>query len=407
MTKAENSNPHVFIINVFFAPYTYGGATVVAEQVANELRSKHGFRVSAISAHSRADLPAYSVIKSEQNGIVNYLINLPVGRPYAEVYDNSHVTEAIDGLMHTLEPDLLHLHCLQDVGVGGIAAAKRQGLPVVLSTHDFWWLCERQFMIRMDGQYCTQNPIRIEDCRGCVEHMSRARTRWSVLQAAAGQVDLITYPSEFAQDLSERSGLLACDSMVWENGVRLPGDGFFEAQAERRAASPKLSFGFVGGPSQIKGWPIVRKAFQQIDRDDFDGLLVDGSLDGSWWKGVKLDALQGDWRIHPRFSQDEMDAFYAKVDVLLFMSQWKETFGLTIREALARGIRVIQTDSGGTVEHAATDPDRMLQIGDGPDRLVPELTRVLETPEDHPAPLHVTSFAEQATAMATRMRALL
>lgn len=399
--------PHILVINVFFAPYSYGGATVVAEEVVRELRREHGFQVTAISATSRADMPAYSLLKTEVDGIANYLINMPFGRPYAELYDNSHVTEAIDGLMQTLAPDVVHLHCLQDIGAGVIAAAKRRGLPVVLSTHDFWWLCERQFMIRMDGRYCGQDPVRIEACRGCVDDMRRARSRDGVLKAAASQADLITYPSEFARGLCERSGLSAVDSMVWQNGVRLPTPAFFEAQARRRAKNDRLVFGFVGGPSHIKGWPIIRRAFERIGRDDFAGLLVEGSLDGSWWQDVKLSKLQGDWEVYPRFSQNELDDFYAQIDVLLFLSQWKETYGLTVREALARGIRVIQTDSGGSTEHAAVDPERLLPIGAGADQLIAEIERMLETPKDHPAPQHVTSFADQAKEIAVQMRSLM
>jgi O-antigen biosynthesis protein len=36
--------------------------------------------------------------------------------------------------------------------------------------------------------------------------------------------------------------------------------------------------------------------------------------------------------------------------VLLFPTQWKESFGLTVREALARNVWVITTDAGGVVE---------------------------------------------------------
>jgi O-antigen biosynthesis protein len=35
---------------------------------------------------------------------------------------------------------------------------------------------------------------------------------------------------------------------------------------------------------------------------------------------------------------------------LLFPTQWKESFGLTIREALARNVRVITTDAGGVID---------------------------------------------------------
>ena len=46
-----------------------------------------------------------------------------------------------------------------------------------------------------------------------------------------------------------------------------------------------------------------------------------------------------------------MDDFFSGIDVLLFPSQWKESFGLTVREALARDVWVIATDCGAPVEN--------------------------------------------------------
>jgi len=387
---------HIVIVNVFFAPYSYGGATIVAEQVAQQLRRRFGRRITAISAISRADLMPYAVVKVEHDGIVNYLINLPANRGYAELYTNPRVTEVVARLLDQLQPDLMHVHCTQEIGAGILSMAQRRGLPVVLSVHDFWWLCERQFMIRPNQRYCAQDPVRIENCRGCVEEVHRARLRFDTLRAEAGHADLITFPSAFARDLSLRSGLLAKRTAVWENGVRLPGPAFFEAQAERRARDSRLVFGFVGGPGQLKGWPLIKTTFESLERDDFSGYLVDASLDGSWWQGHDISKMKGDWKTHPRFSQDSMGDFYAKIDVLLFLSQSKETFGLTIREALSRGIRVIQTDSGGTAEYKGADRRRMLQIGDGPAQLRPLLERELNRAADHPTPCHVTGYHDQA-----------
>ena len=112
---------HVMVINVFFAPYSYGGATIVAEEVARALHRDHGLQITAISAMSRADLPPYMVMRSERDGIANYLINLPQGRSYAEAYDNPQVTEAVAELIRSLSPDLVHVHCVQDIGAGVIS----------------------------------------------------------------------------------------------------------------------------------------------------------------------------------------------------------------------------------------------------------------------------------------------
>ncbi|PJE26585.1 Glycosyl transferases group 1 [Pseudooceanicola marinus] len=393
------SAPHLLVGNIFFAPYTYGGATIVAEEVARHLALDHGWQVSAVSAVSRADLPAYALRKVQTGPVPNYLINLPPGRSYAAHYSNPQVTETVSRLLHSLAPDLLHLHCLQELGSGLIRAGREAGVPVVVSTHDFWWLCERQFMIRPDGRYCGQSPVRIEGCRGCVVDHDRARTRARHLARALAEADLVTYPSAFARDLSRASGLGARADAVWQNGVTLPGPDFADRQAARRARDPRLTFGFCGGPSQLKGWPLIREAFAPLTRQDFRVWLVDGALEGSWWQDVPLKSLPGDWQVRPRYSQGDMDAFWAEIDVLLFPSQWKETFGLTVREALARGVRVIQTDSGGTVEHAGPDRDRLIPVGAGAEALRREILHALDRADRHAEPVPVTGFAAQAEAL--------
>lgn len=389
---------HILLANVFFAPFTYGGATIVAEELAKALVARGDYRVTAVSMCVRAELETYTVMKSERDGIVNYVINVPAHRNYHEMYDNPQVTALLGEVMDGVRPDLVHAHCVQDMGAGVLQAARARDIPIILSMHDFWWICERQFMIRPDGTYCAQSPVRIDACRGCVGDMSTARTRLDHLKIIGGLADCITYPSRFAHDLVRASGFASTPGVVLENGVRQPEPGFHEVQAARRDRESTLTFGFVGGPSQIKGWPTIKAAFQMLDRADYRVLLVDGSQDGSWWKPAHTSGLQGDWRIHPRFAQADMDAFYARIDVLLFMSQWKETFGLAIREALARGITVIQTDSGGTTEHGAAAQDNLIPIGAPAETLRNRIAQALEQHPTFATPTPVAGYDDQARA---------
>lgn len=394
-----SAQPHILLANVFFAPFSYGGATVVAEQVARRLSARGTARISAVSLVSRPELAPYTVMRSQVAGIDNYLINVPAGRPYALHYDNPDVGRVVDGLITDLAPDVMHAHCVQEMGGDILRAAHRAGLPLILSVHDYWWICERQFMLRPDHVYCAQNPVRIKDCRGCVADHAAATRRFQTLQDIAGLADVVTYPSHFARDLCEASGLAPGRGVIWENGVHLPDADFTLRQAARRARDPRPVFGFVGGPSSTKGWPLIREAFQGLGRDGFAVHLVEGSLDGGWWRGHDFSNLPGEWCVVPRYDQLQMDEFYAGIDVLLFMSQWKETFGLTIREALARGIAVIQTDSGGTTEHPAADPATLIPIGSGPEVLRARLVAALDA---HPATVvpvvKVAGFDDQTRA---------
>lgn len=391
---------HLLVVNVLFAPNTYGGATHVAEQVAAELVRRHDVRVTAVSAMSRAEYAPYAVMKAERDGIVNHLINLPASRSPTEIYNNPLVAERVSAIVRDCTPDLAHVHCVQDIGANLLTTLQALALPVVLSIHDFWWLCERQFMIRPDGRYCGQDPINIEGCRGCVSDFPAAAERHHYLGRQAATADLVTYPSRFALDLCERSGLAPDHGVVWPNGIVPPAADFAVRQKARRDRDPRVAFGFVGGPSPIKGWPIIQDAFRALGRDDCVGYLVDASLDGSWYPPARYAGMRGDWRVHPRYDAATADNFYAKIDVLLFLSQWKETFGLTIREALARGIQVIQTDGGGTVDHNGRDRVRFLAIGDGPRKLLAEIERLLDAPElARPDPLPQPNYGAQAHAL--------
>ena len=398
---------HILVANVFFAPFSYGGATVVAEEVAKSLIALGGYRITAVSLCSRSDLAPYVLVKSQKEGIVNYLINVPPDRRYAEMYDNPEVTARLAELVSALEPDLIHAHCIQEIGTGIVAVGETMNIPVILSTHDFWWLCDRQFMLRLDQSYCGQFPVRIKDCRGCVDNYWAARLRFEHLQAIGQKAALITYPSQFAKTLSEASGFGPNRGVVWENGVRLPSRKFFEAQAIRRAKDPRVTFGYVGGPAQIKGWPQIREAFADMTRTDFRCVVVDGGLDRPWWKKADFRSLPGDWQIHPRYSQETMDAFYAEIDVLLFMSQWKETFGLAIREAIARGIDVIQTDSGGTVEHPLASRADLIPIGAPAHHLRGQIEGRLAQGHRRCSPEPVASFDVQARNFAALVEGVL
>ena len=56
------------------------------------------------------------------------------------------------------------------------------------------------------------------------------------------------------------------------------------------------------------------------------------------------------YSILPAHTQDNIDDFFNSIDILLFPTQWKESFGLTVREAIIRNVWVITTNAGGPVE---------------------------------------------------------
>ena len=83
--------------------------------------------------------------------------------------------------------------------------------------------------------------------------------------------------------------------------------------------------------------------------------------------------------IAPAYTQNNIDAFFADIDVLLFPSQWKESYGLTVREALVRDVWVIATDCGAAAEEIVEGVNgNVVPLGDEPGPLAKAITDVLD-----------------------------
>ena len=71
---------HLLVVNVFFAPRSYGGATVVAEEVARRIAASGAWRVSALSFSDYGAVDRPALIRTRlPEGIDHYTLNLGAG----------------------------------------------------------------------------------------------------------------------------------------------------------------------------------------------------------------------------------------------------------------------------------------------------------------------------------------
>ncbi|MEO1694750.1 MAG: glycosyltransferase, partial [Pseudomonadota bacterium] len=248
-------------------------------------------------------------------------------------------------VVDAVEPDVAHIHCVQDIGAGLISELSQRNIPIAVTVHDCWWICERQFMINTDQKYCHQTKIDLSVCRFCVPDIAFTRRRNDYLRRQLNACELVLFPSDFQRDLFVANDFAADRCRVNKNGVAMPAASF---ERTERPDATKVRFGFVGGPGPIKGAPQIVKAFRDIKRTDYELQVVDAARHiGHSWTDSGGWQIPGPVRFMPPYNAETMDDFFAGVDVLLFPSQWKESFGLTVREAMARGIWVIASDAGG------------------------------------------------------------
>ncbi len=343
--RASGGALKVVQTNVFFAPLSFGGATIVAEEVARGL-SERGCEVTVVTGALNTALPDTAVARYETHGMPVVAVQLPRGGGRALEHQNPEMARIFADVLSATRPDVVHFHSIQLLSASLADACVAAGVPYVITLHDAWWLCEKQFMVRDDGNYCFQRGIDLKVCATCVPDPSFTFRRSHELRKVLDGAALLLAPSEFQRQLYLDNGLDPAKVLVNKNGILLP-----EAAPPPRKVGPSLRFAYLGGRAHHKGYFWLKEIFEGLTESNFVLSLVDvqrklgvSLMEGDDWK------VQGRVEIVEPYSQDELDAFFAGVDVLLVPSKAKESFGLTVREALARNVWVISTDSGGATE---------------------------------------------------------
>jgi glycosyltransferase involved in cell wall biosynthesis len=364
----------VLMANVYYAPRSYGGATLVMEELARRLHARPDTEMFVVTTLPVDTEPA-RIVRTDHAGIT--VFQLPtLSQDVIGDFDNPLNLTAFGQVLDAVRPDVVHLHSLQWLSASLATACRDRNIPYVITLHDAWWLCARQFMVREDGSYCHQTKIDLRVCQNCVTGARHLEARRALLGAALRGAARLISPSAAHASLYLANGVPPETLVVLPNGVRLP------SQPVARTPSDRLRFAYVGGQVEVKGFSLVRHAFEALERDDWTLVLVDNTVNLGFSSVETKDwRVRGTLKIVAAYTQDGIDAFFADIDVLLFPSQWKESFGLTVREALARDVWVIATDGGGPADAIVEGVNGNLIPLDGkPDALRRAVAALLDRP---------------------------
>lgn len=335
----------ILLANVYFAPQSFGGATIVAEEMAQRLAKKENVEVYVFTSWSNDGAPDYGVVRYDAKGATVFAVKVPIIRTRLMDVEDDAMSQVFQEVLGAIKPDVVQLHSIQTLGVTLGSVCKAAGIPYAITLHDAWWLCERQFMVTGEDKYCFQTWIDPEVCARCVPDKDFNKQRTAIVRRGLFQADGLISPSHFFKQLYMDNGLDDERIFVNINGIKVPSSTY------KRSPSKRIRFGYVGGATPIKGYELVRKAFCELPECGIELVMVDNTLNQGYSSvGAKGFNAENPVRIVPAYSQDTIDEFFSGIDVLLFPSQWKESFGLTVREALIRDVWVITTDAGGAVE---------------------------------------------------------
>ncbi|CAH7426675.1 glycosyltransferase [Vibrio chagasii] len=338
------SKPRIVVFNVFYSPRSFGGATIVTEQI-NKLLQKHkGYEVYVVTTLPVDDaLRSYEPIRYEVDGVTVFGVPVPNGD--MELYNNKSIVDPVAKILEVVKPDLAHVHCLQGLGVGVLQSCIDNDVSYVITVHDAWWLCYKQFMIDSKGEFCGQDKIDLSKCKNCTDNKKAPSLRDTELRHYLKNACEVLAPSRYTADLHDLNNMHPKPLTVNKNGILMP-----EALIVKKF-NGRITFGYVGGNTPIKGSDLVIKAFSNINNPNVFLRIVDNMINlGHKSYPDHILSNLNNCTIVPGYNQNNIDDFFESIDVLLFPSRCKESFGLTVREAIARNVWVITTDSGGVTE---------------------------------------------------------
>lgn len=270
-------------------------------------------------------------------------------------FDNPGAARAFGETLRRFGPDVVHFHSMQGLGAGLLVEAARRDVPFVVTAHDFWWWCGRQFLCDRDYHPCCPTVV----AGVCPCHVDRSwleeRTRFTTAALAAAR--WVVAVSESAADVVLANGVPPDRVVVLGNPVDDATTGRARARARpgpspgNGASRDEVRFVFAGGSDPMKGLPVLREALRTLrgtpgwSADLYGVPDGDGTPDGASWPNV---------RTHPSYAPSELSRVLSEADVLVVPSVMQETYSILTREALAVGVPVVTTACLGP-EEVVTD----------------------------------------------------
>ena len=292
---------------------------------------------------------------------------------------NSSAYRELGTLIHRERPDVVHFHnTLPLISPAGYYAARAEGVPVVQTLHNYRLLCPVALFFR-EGRVC-------EDCmgkaipwpgvvHGCYRGSRAASgvvatmlTVHRAMRTWTETVDVYVALTGFARDKFVEGGLPADKILVKPNFVAPdPGPG-------RGGGGYAL---FVGRLAPEKGTGTMLAAWDRLENSIPLKIVGDGPLKDQVAKAAATRPTV-EWLGHRPVA--EVQAMMREADMLVFPSEWYETFGRVAAEAFAAGTPVVAADIGAVselVEHGRTG--LKFRPGD-PDDLAAQVDRALSKP---------------------------
>jgi glycosyltransferase involved in cell wall biosynthesis len=373
----------VYLTHQYF-PRHVGGTEVFTQALAvRAQRAGHRVRVVTHVESPSVNPDDYREVSIEHEGIPVTEIHHNLSRadnPARSEYDNPHVVEMLRPVLEAEKPDLVHAVHGMKLSGAALQLCYDEGLPVILTLTDYWFICQRHTLLRWNQELC-QGPAHDLDCLRCAHEthgfaagrmqklpvpilrmisdgsslfgkpelsrfwrdLGAIRERQAFLRQIVERADSIIALSDFQKAMYVRNGYDEKKIRVLQHGLEIEG-----LQPAKRLPSEPLELVFIGSLVYHKGVHVALRALA-LRPEAKVRLLIYGDASGS---NQYLDSLKELARADDRvklmgtFAVGQMGQVLKTAHALVMPALWYENEPLVVKAAQYIGLPILASNIG-------------------------------------------------------------
>lgn len=351
------------------------------------------FHVKDLMNHLRRDNNVFVLARDGQIlRLTAYLENrqilfkFRIGKePDFQPFHNEEFAQIYRQILTAFAIDLVHVHHVQGLAFDVFTVAKEMNLPLLLTLHDYYYICPTIKLLREGSYYCGGST---ENCAACLRKQLNYAEQTDYISAwrkhcreALALCDSLITPSAAARDIY--TGIypeLAEKIQVIGHGMDdLSADGALAGKLEQKTR-PRIAF--LGGMNEEKGSRIAYELLRQRS-SAYEWYIIGGIRDPNLYALERSNLHKTDYYVREDICRILREN---QIDLVCIFSIWPETFCYTLSEAEIAGIPVLATDIGALGQRIREEGTGWLVAPDLPAKeILQKIDEIFADPQQHDA----------------------
>lgn len=432
------------------SPKFYGGVTNYTRPLAENLSKKCDvyYLFNSTRTHNNSFFKKtgiYSIYENEYSFKCFQLIN---GKSVYKNYNNlsNDYSEWLDSIfiefIDKINPNTIHINEFFGFSTNIFKYIKRRGIKLIVSVHEYWWLCPHRVMVDFNNKICA-GPEDINKCTFCV---SKVKSKNSAEKELFNQKIKFDFPDlfSFLHKLKNRKSpqldfenlnfgsfsykeysnielnkslnlrlknlkdaLNLCDLVIGVssdvkshlvkfgvdiNKIMIQHIGSTIAEQNnlhtKKVNENDIVFGFIGGVGYYKGVHQMVEAFTKLPENlkRKSRLLIYGKYNDSYFNSINRDYINSELdekrvKFFGKFTPKDLPEITNRLDINILPSLCADTAPQTIFESYSNGLPIIAPNVGGFPDFIKDGINGLIYEKASVEGLKLSMIKIIENPE--------------------------